>query len=669
MSWRQAEREYTDEVTGMSTIPRLLAETVERNADRPAQRYKGGIYDRSLAGTAFEPAPGGEFGEITYGTMNDIVRRLAVGFRELGVETGGRVAIFGDTRMEWAQSDFALLSAGAVVTTIYESSSEAQVEYLLDDPDATGVVVENQSHLERVLSVADGLNLEFVVSMDELDHEYQDREDEGIYTLDEVYALGEEEFDPDAFDGWLDEQSVDDLATLIYTSGTTGQPKGVKLTHRNLRANVNQAYRRYAPRPDKSADLPTLDTDTDTVSFLPLAHVYERTVGHFLMFAVGATVAYAESTDTLKEDFQAIRPTASTSVPRVYEKMYDAIREQAQESDVKARIFEWATEVSKQYQQAQSPGIGLKTKMKIADTLVFSDVRDALGGNIEIMNSGGGTLSPDLCRLYHGMGLPIYEGYGLTETAPVVSTNPAEDTKIGTIGLPLPDVEVKIDTDVVPSQQFDDARGAIGELLVQGPNVAEGYWEKPDATAEAFVEDEDGRWFRTGDIVQQRPDDYLVFRERAKQLLVLSTGKNVAPAPIEDAFASNQLVEQCFVVGDGRKFVGALLVPNVERLRKWADSEGISLPDSTEELCRDERVVARIRQEVDGVNEEFEPHEQIKQFRLVPIEFTADNDLLTPTMKKKRRNIFDMYADEIESIYTDPDPDASGGAATPAESE
>ncbi|QSG03686.1 AMP-dependent synthetase/ligase [Natranaeroarchaeum sulfidigenes] len=669
MSWRQAEREYTDDVTGMTTIPRLFAETVERNADRPAQRYKGGIYDRSLAGPVVEAAPDGEFTEITYDEMAKVVRRLAAGFHELGVEAGDRVAIFGDTRMEWAQSDFALLSAGAVVTTIYESSSEAQVEYLLDDPDATGVVVENQDHLERVLSVADGLDLEFIVSMDELDQEYQDRTDEGIYTLAEVHTLGERAFDPDVFEGWIDEQEVDDLATLIYTSGTTGQPKGVKLTHRNLRANVNQTYRRYAPRPDKTADLPTLDTDTDTVSFLPLAHVYERTVGHFLMFAVGATVAYAESTDTLKDDFQAVRPTASTSVPRVYEKMYDAIREQAQESDIKARIFEWATEVSKSYQQAQSPGIGLRTKMKIADTLVFSDVRDALGGNIEIMNSGGGTLSPDLCRLYHGMGLPIYEGYGLTETSPVVSTNPAEDTKIGTIGLPLPDVEVKIDTSVVPRQQFDDAMGKIGELLVQGPNVAEGYWEKPEATEEAFVEDEDGRWFRTGDIVQQRPDDYLVFRERAKQLLVLSTGKNVAPAPIEDAFASNQLVEQCFVVGDGRKFVGALLVPNVERVREWADGEGIDLPDDTGELCRDERVVERIQREVDAVNEDFEHHEQIKQFRLVPIEFTEDNDLLTPTMKKKRRNIFDMYADEIESIYADPDPDASGGAATPAESE
>jgi len=310
MSLQQAEREYSDEVTGMSTIPRLFAETVDRNADRPAQRYKGGIYDRSLAGPVIDPAPDGEFASITYAEMDDVVRRLAAGFRELGVDAGARVAIFSDTRMEWAQSDFALLGAGAVVTTIYEGSSTQQVEYLLDDPDADGVVVESQDHLERVLSVTEDLDLDFVVSMDDLDPEYHDREDEGIYTLADVYEIGDAAFDPEAYESWLDEPAVDDLATLIYTSGTTGQPKGVKLTHRNLRANVNQTYRRYAPRPDKDADLPTLTPETDTVSFLPLAHVYERTVGHFLMFAVGATIAYAESADTLKDDFQTIQPTA-----------------------------------------------------------------------------------------------------------------------------------------------------------------------------------------------------------------------------------------------------------------------------------------------------------------------------------------------------------------------
>ncbi|HMB49454.1 MAG TPA: AMP-binding protein, partial [Natronoarchaeum rubrum] len=434
MSWRDAEREFEDEVTELTTLPRTFEAAADRHGDRTAQRYKGGIYDRSLAGVAVDPAPDGEYASIAYDEMRGIVRNLAAGFRDLGVESGDRVGIFADTRMEWAQSDFALLAAGGVVTTIYEGSSPEQVEYLLDDPGATGVVVESQDHLERVLRVADDLAIEFAVSMDELDPEYHDQD--GVYTLDEVYERGADAFDADAYESWLDERELEDLATLIYTSGTTGQPKGVKLTHRNLRANVTQIYRRVAPRPDRDASLASIDHETRAVSYLPLAHVYERTVGHFLMFAVGASVAYAESPDTLRDDFQAIRPTAATSVPRVYEKMYDAIREQAQESDLKARIFEWATGVSQAYQREERPGIGLKLKMKVADKLVFSDVRDALGGELELMNSGGGTLSPELCRLYHGMGLPIYEGYGLTETAPVVSTNPPEEPKIGTIGPP-----------------------------------------------------------------------------------------------------------------------------------------------------------------------------------------------------------------------------------------
>jgi long-chain acyl-CoA synthetase len=286
---------------------------------------------------------------------------------------------------------------------------------------------------------------------------------------------------------------------------------------------------------------------------------------------------------------------------------------------------------------------------------VFSDVKAALGGNIQWFSSGGGTLSEELCTLYHGMGLPIYEGYGLTEAAPVVSTNPIEDPKIGTIGPTLPGVEVKIDKSVVPESESADTLGDVGELLVRGPNVTEGYWNKPDETEAAFTDAEDGGdpWFRTGDIVQRRPDDYLVFRERAKQIVVLSTGKNVAPTPIEDSFAASDAIEQVMVTGDGEKFVGALVVPDFEALRAAAESEGIDVPDSAAAMCDHEAVREVIEREIAAVNERFEPHERIKEFRLVPEEFTEDNDLLTPTMKKKRRNILDRFADEIESMYAE----------------
>ncbi|WP_336363605.1 AMP-dependent synthetase/ligase [Halalkalicoccus salilacus] len=686
MHWREAEREYSDEVIGGTTLARLFEESVARNEGRIAQRYKGGVHDRSLTDSVLPPAPDGEFEALEYGEMGGIVRNLAAGFRGLGVERGDRVAIFAGTRMEWAQTDFALLAAGAVVTTIYAGSSPEQTAYLLSDPGATGVVAEDEERLDRVLSAVEGdsssdppaeVDLEFVVTMDRIEREAHlefvvtmDRiereapEDVEILTLGELHDRGAEAFDREAYEGRIDATESDDLATLIYTSGTTGRPKGVELTHRNLRSNVNQVRRRFGPRPDRAGGL-AIDADTRTVSFLPLAHVFERLAGHFLMFASGASVAYAESPEALREDFQTVRPTTGTSVPRVYEKIYDAIRSQAAESDVKRRIFEWAIDVGRTHHRTPSPGPLLEAKRVLADRLVFASVREALGGEIEFLISGGGSLSPELCSLYHGMGLPILEGYGLTETSPVISVNPPEAPEIGTIGPPVIGCEVEIDGSVVGERQRREGDGEIGELLVKGPNVTRGYWRNEEATEEAFEdvpasnasgesEDESsGRWFRTGDVVELRADDYIVFRERAKQILVLSTGKNVAPGPIEDRFASSDVVEQCLVMGDGRKFVSALIVPNVEGIREWAESEGIDLPDSAVELCRDDRVRARIGEEVDRANETLESYERIKRFRLVPEEFTEENDMLTPTMKKKRRNILARFADEIESIYAE----------------
>ncbi|MFB1063414.1 long-chain fatty acid--CoA ligase [Natrinema sp. H-ect4] len=647
MNWRDAEREYEDEVIGETTLARMFEESAERNSNRPAQQYKGGIYERSLTDSVLPAATSGEFRTISYAEMRDIVRTLSAGFRELGVETGDRVGLFSNTRMEWAQCDFALLGAGAVITTVYTSSSPDQVEYLLDDPDADGVVVENEALLENVLEVEDELDLEFIVSIDEIDG-YDDRDD--ILTLGDVYARGEEHFDLEAYEARLEETELDDLASLIYTSGTTGQPKGVQLTHGNFRSNVNGIRKRFAPRPDKGDDVPTLDEESLAMSYLPLAHVFERTAGHFVLFASGACVAYAESPDTLQEDFSIVGPTTATSVPRVYEKIYDGIREQASESGAKERIFEWATGVGVEYQQADSPGPILTAKQALADKLVFSTVREALGGEIELLISGGGSLSPELCRLYHAMGLPIYEGYGLTETSPVVSTNPTDAVKIGTIGAPLVNVDVTVDETVADQEAFADDPGEVGELLVKGPSVTQGYWDKPGATQGAFTEE---GWFRTGDIIHLRPDGYLEFRDRIKQIIVLSTGKNVAPGPLEDAFAASEVVEQAMVVGDGEKFIGALLVPNTAHVREWAEKEGIDLPDDPQAMCDDERVRDHIQQEVDRVNQNFEKHETIKRFELVPQEFTEENDMLTPTMKKKRRVILERFEDRANRIYED----------------
>ncbi|WP_247730013.1 AMP-dependent synthetase/ligase [Halovivax limisalsi] len=661
MDWLAAERDHDDWVTGETTLGRLFETAASRYPDRPAQHYKGGIHDRTLTGSVVPRAEPGEWGTLTYGEMRDIVSNLAAGFRDLGVDPGDRVAIFANTRMEWAQSDFALLSIGAVVSTVYAGSSPSKIAYLLGDAGADAVVVENEDMLERLGEVEDELDLSFVVTMDAVadDHARTD-----VHTLADVYERGQDVFDPDAYQEWIDEPAMDDLASLIYTSGTTGKPKGVKLTHRNFRSNVTQIRKRVARKPETPPDVPSIDEHTTVVSYLPLAHVFERTSGHFLMFGSGASVAYAESPDTLQADFAAIGPTSATSVPRVYEKIYDAIREQASESAVKERIFEWAVDVGVAYHEADDPGTVLELKRKLADRLVFSTVREALGGEIEMLISGGGSLSAELCALYHAMGLPIYEGYGLTETAPVVTVNPPAAPKIGTIGPPVADIQTGIDPSVITDDAFADDPGEVGELVVRGPNVSDGYWNNPGATERSFSDeppesvegelenpDEAGRWFRTGDIVHRRPDGYLEFRERAKEILVLSTGKNVAPGPIEDRFAASEVVEQCMVVGDGRKFVAALVVPNMEHVREWADEEGIDLPADPDDACAHERVREYVEREVDRVNEHFEDYETIKKFRLVGTEFTEENDLLTPTMKKKRRTITDRFEDRIEEMY------------------
>jgi long-chain acyl-CoA synthetase len=662
--WLARERDYEDDLAERGTIPELYEASAERRLDGDAQLFKGGVYDRSMAGVVPEP-PAGEYASLTYREMREVVRHLAAGFREVGIDRGDRVGILADTRMEWAQADLALLAGGAVVTTVYTDSSPNQVSYLLGDPGATGVVVENETLLERVLAVEDDLDLEVIVLVDEPDGEY-DRED--IYTLEEIHEIGEAAFDEATYRGWLDETDPEDLASLIYTSGTTGKPKGVRLTHWNFRSNVHAIRRRAGPRADP--DAVAIDADTTTISFLPLAHVFERLAGHFLMFGSGATVGYAESTDTITEDIATIRPHAGASVPRVYERIFRTMREQASESPLKARIFEWAMGVAEQYQRAERPGGLLRAKHALADRLVYSTVMEKLGGNIELFVSGGGSLSPDLCRIFNGMGLRIVEGYGLTETAPVVTVNSPEDIRPGTVGVPLVGVDIAIEATPEERKNLDlhDGNSAVGELLVRGPNVTEGYWERPGATESAFVEGsadhdnivtpegvrfEGGRWFRTGDLVERTPEGYLVIHDRLKQILVLDTGKNIAPQPIEGRFSTDERVEQLMVIGDDRKFIAALVVPSFEQLHEWADSEGIELPDDREQLIEDERVNAWIADSIERVNEDLEKTEKIKKFALVAEEWTPDNNMLTPSLKKRRRDILSTHEEKVREIYSE----------------
>jgi len=652
------EAEYSDSVTGTGTIAELFASVAERHADAPAQQYKGGVYDRSLAPAVVPEAPDGEYATLTYEEMHDVVKTLAAGFRDIGVEPDDRIGVFANTRMEWAQTDFALLAAGGIVTTLFTESSASQVEYLLSDSGATGIVVENQELLERVLEVKDDVKVEFVVLMDD---EPVAAGHDSIYTLADLYERGQARISETRYAEFLDQRGPEDLASLIYTSGTTGDPKGVKLTHGNFRANVTQARKRYGPRPDKGDDVPVLDADSRSLSFLPLAHSFERTAGHFTLFATGGTVAYAESTDTILEDIQAVEPTTMTSVPRVYERIFDAMREQAG-SGRSRRIFEWAVDVARAYGGADSPGVGLGLKRSVANRLVYSKVKSELGGNIEIVISGGGTLDTGLTELFHGMGIRLCEGYGLTEASPVVTGNPPEDMRPGRLGPPLSGIETKLDEGVVEEDIRDLADGPVGELLVKGPNVTEGYWQDPDRTAAAFagtretLENGAERWLRTGDIVEETDDGYLVYHDRIKEIIVLTTGRNVAPRPIEEAFATKEAIDQIMVVGDDRTFISALIVPNVDAIKRWGEREGHDLPMRVVDLIEHEKVEAYVQQAIDEVNEDLAEHERIQEFELLPMEWTPGNDMLTASLKKKRRNIREKFSDRIADIYGEKTP-------------
>lgn len=650
-NWREAESRYgtEDEAIGVSTLGRLFEASTSRNRDRNAQLYKGGVYDRSLVSEGVvDASAAGRYSPLTYSEMQHIVHNLAAGFRDEGIEPGDRVGIFASTRMEWAQVDFALQVAGAVVTTVYTESSPEQVEYLLGDSDSSAVVVENETLLERVLAVEDQLDLSLIVVMDDLSG-YEHRDD--ILTLGKLHRSGESVSWPLKLESWLNNREVDDLASIIYTSGTTGKPKGVKLTHRQFRSNINQVRKRLGPRSDKPPDLPVIDEDVTSLAFLPLAHVFERTTNHLLMFASGATVAYAESPDTVADDLQVVQPTNIASVPRIYERIYDSMLEQASGSALKERIFDWSVGIARKHARSDSHGFIHRMKYALADRLVYSDVREQLGGNINIFISGGGSLSRDLSELFWGMGILVVEGYGLTEAAPVVSVNPLENVEPGTLGPPLPGVDVGLDESVLSEQQQQRAAGDLGELLVRGPNVTDGYWENPSATEEAFS---DG-WLRTGDIVERTDEDYLVFHDRRKQILVLSTGKNISPVPIEDAFATSDRIEQIMVIGDDEKFVAALVVPNFEAIERWADREQIHLPDDNAAVCQNDRVKRWILDEVNQVNEQFETEERIKMFELIPEEWTPENDLLTPSLKKRRHNILERYAGQVDRIYAEQD--------------
>ena len=574
---------------------------------------------------------GKTFHPISTVELVDRVRRLARGLEKRGVERGDRVALMAENGPHWPIVDFATLCRGAATVTVYPTLLAEQAAYILADSQAKVAFVHHPEQLEGLLELRAELpEVElFVLIRGEIPAGPGAGASDGgapVVTMADLDREGAD-VDPEAFGDRVHSIEPGDLATLVYTSGTTGQPKGVMLTHDNIVSNVHAALEVF----------PMIDRRFTALCFLPLAHAYERMVD-FIYFHQGCTVAYAESVATLGEDLGLVKPHVFVSVPRVYEKVLAKIQENvARGSATKKKIFDWAVEVGREaiehrLARERPPGL-LGVKLALADKLVFGKIRERLGGRFEFALSGGAPLAPEIASFFWGAGVEIYEGYGLTETSPVIAVNAPKAAKIGTVGRPIPRVEVRIAED--------------GEVLSRGPNTMKAYWNRPEDTAEAI--DADG-WFHTGDIGEIDADGFLAITDRKKEIIVNAYGKNVAPAPIENRLKASRFVNQVVVIGDRRKFLSALIVPDLDALEVWASDQGIPAGDS-EALLEDERVRGLIEGEVAKVNDDLAHYERIVAWDLLPEELSIEGGELTPTQKVKRRVVDEKYRRQIDEMY------------------
>ncbi len=566
----------------------------------------------------------GRFRPISTGELVRDVHRLAQALREAGVEPGDRVALMAENGPHWPTVDFAVLCIGAVLVPVYPTLPPDQAAYIVNDCGARLVFAQGRDRFEGLEGEQERLpKLERLVLIPEPGEVVA----EGEATLEELIVSGEGA-DPADFEARARKVHEDDLATFIYTSGTTGNPKGVMLTHKNIVTNAIA-----------SQDVLDVGGDFTGLSFLPLSHSFERTVD-YVYFLRGCTIAYAESVAAVGQNLQEVRPHFFVSVPRVYEKVLAKVQENvATSSPLKQRIFQWAVEVGRAavpYRlQGQSPPGLLGLKVALADKLVFGKIRDRLGGRFQFAFSGGAPLSREVAEFFWGAGVPIYEGYGLTETSPVLTANKPGNAKLGTVGQPIADVTLKIAED--------------GEILAQGPNIMRGYWGMEEATREAI--DPEG-WFHTGDIGEIDDDGFLRITDRKKELIVNAYGKNIAPAPIENELKASRFIGQAMVIGDRHKFLSALLVPDFEALVPWAKSQGLATEDQAA-LVTDEAVRELLQGEVDATNGRNAKYERIVRWTALPEEWTVETEELTPTLKIKRRVITKNYAAAIEAMYAE----------------
>ncbi|MCX6568334.1 MAG: long-chain fatty acid--CoA ligase [Candidatus Aminicenantes bacterium] len=602
----------------VTTLAQLLVNTVKVYPKPDFMLFK--------KGEAFTPISTGEFG--------DGVKDLALGLNALGFEAGQKLCLLSENRPEWTMTDLATLCSGGLTVPIYTTLVPEQIRYIIEDSDATVVVVSNADHWKKIESLRGGLSkVKHYIT-------FADQAPAGVLTLKEVMAKGRAAggSKPGRFDELVARVKPGDEATLIYTSGTTGVPKGVILTHDNLISNI------------KTAAALIEFTEKDTVlSFLPLSHILERMV-MFTYIYKGCTVAFAESVEAVAKNLLEVRPHIMVSVPRVFEKIYTKVMDQVLASpSLRRKIFFWAIKVGKAYGAAKLAGKpvsgGLRFRRLIAAKLVFSKIVAKTGGRVRFFVSGGAPLSKDIAEFFYAIGLVILEGYGLTETSPLLSINTFEHIRLGTVGKPGLGIDIKIAPD--------------GEILARGPNIMKGYYKKEAETREAL----EGGWFHTGDIGQFDADGFLVITDRKKDLLVTSGGKNIAPQPIENMLKTSPYITSGVVIGDRKRFISALIVPNFDKLQEYARAQGIAY-SSLDDLCRDRRIVGFLKAEVDRATPLLASYERIKKIAVLPRDFEIEKGEITPSLKVRRANVTMGYQALIDTMYREDAEDGrdDGGA-------
>lgn len=590
-------------------VVQMLQNTVLKNPDKPAMLWKNeGTYE-----------------SLTYANLWKRIQNFANGLLHLGVKPNDKVAIISNSNFMWGISDFALASIQSVSVPIYPTIPTEQVAYILDNIDIKYAIVENEEQFKKVKD--SGVQLEKIIMI------FSSQSSEHL-PFTEVEELGKKHQNADWETLWKD-LGRDQLLTIMNTSGTTGKPKGVMLTHGNILSNI-EGIQFWV--------IELLPEDI-SLSYLPLSHIFERLAGHYLPLSIGVTIGYAENINTIPDDLQEIRPTVITSVPHLFEKVFTQIMDQINNgSPVKKRIFEWAVEVGKEkynyYLQSNVDDYlsqsylpkNLYRKWKIADKLVYQTIKDRLGGRLRGAVSGGGTLNKEIAKFFWSLDIPLMEGYGLTETSPIISCNPMLRAKVGTVGKVLPNLELKIADD--------------GEILVQGPSITQGYYNNQKETEKSF----EGKWFKTGDVGELDEEGYLKIIDRKKRLLILSTGMNVAPAPIESKINESIFIAQTLILGDNQKYVTALINLDYETLIPWAQKQGINT-ENKEALSRDPLVQKLINDDIVELTKEFTNYAKPKRVTLISDEWSVDSGELTPKLSLKTNIIKKQYEQEIKEMY------------------